>query len=148
MAKWLLCLFAFIASPVFATDYKGGVEVHGLDITISQAAHDHIAGDGLLKILDQAASEPAYNGLGDILGFRLFEIDAGSVFDIVGLKDGDVVTHIDDERLYSPQRAIDLLRYVCGEERFTYQVLRPSKWPIPAGELITFKKLRFAVTVK
>lgn len=116
-----------IALSAAAASYRAGVAAHGEEIVLSEAARDHIAGDGLVAVMNQAASEAVYDKAGHMSGFRLFEIDKGSVYDLVGLKDGDIVTHIDDEPLVSPERAVDLLRYVKGEPSFSYTVKRSGK---------------------
>lgn len=121
-----LMMMAFTA--VAAPRYSDAIEKtdNGHSIILTEEARDHIAGDGLLTILYQAASTPMLTIDGDIYGFRLTDIDQGSIFDLAGLKDGDIVTHIDGEALFSPERALDLLRYVKGQPSFTYQVKRPA----------------------
>lgn len=145
-----MALIAMVAatSARAESSYAGDVTFNGHAILISEQARDHIAGDGLMKILYQAASEPARDEDGDIIGWRLTDIETGSIYDVAGLRDGDIVTHIDDEALSDPHRAVELLRYVKGEPQFSYTVRRPVSWPGEAYlKLGQFSTIRYEVRV-
>lgn len=121
----LIAFLAFVSLPSFAAPVSYAKDVHvdqeKREITITQAAHDHIADEGLLAVLNQAASKPVFED-GNLVGFSLFEIDADSVFDLAGIIDGDLVTHIDDEALTDPSYAVELLRYVKTQPSFSYTI--------------------------
>lgn len=106
----------------FQDTVKTDVEHH--QVTVTEAARDRIAGDSLTTILNQSASAPVFDQDGELRGYRLFDIDRGSIYDLVGLKNGDVVTHIDDTLLTSAELAVNLLRYVKNQPEFSYTVQR------------------------
>ena len=43
----------------------------------------------------QAAAVP-YTKNGKLIGFKLLEIDEGSIYNVAGIQNGDVITHIND----------------------------------------------------
>lgn len=104
--------------------YKDSITIQGNEVTISWQARDHLVNTGILTVLNQAASTPAYDEDGDQIGYTLSEIEPGSIYDVVGLQDGDLVTHIDDIRLSNPKISVELLRYVKGEDAFSFAVRR------------------------
>jgi general secretion pathway protein C len=57
-------------------------------------------------------------------GFALSEIVPGSVFDNIGLRDGDVLTSIDGQAVNDPARAIQLLNGLRNQQNIQLQVLR------------------------
>ncbi len=57
-------------------------------------------------------------------GFALSEIVPGSIFDHIGLHDGDVLTSIDGHPVNNPARAIRLLNGLRGRRMIELQVLR------------------------
>jgi hypothetical protein len=94
------------------------------EIRVQEVAREHIAGDGLLAVLNQAASRQVFDPSGEPLGFELYDFDRGSVFETVGLREHDVVTHLDGNPLTDPRRAVDLLRYVRELDDFTVTIRR------------------------
>lgn len=127
----LLCLVLFLCSSVSSAveiskfryhDHIAIEPAQGL-VTLTQEARDRIAGDGLLSILQQAASKPVLdNGTEEMLGFAIFDIEPYSVFEYAGIKNGDLVTHIADVAIREPTIAISMLRYVRGLDEFSYTV--------------------------
>lgn len=126
MQPLLTALLSFFLSQVaLASAYQDAVTVQGHEIQITQAAHDAIADTDLLKIMYQAASGPAFNPrTGEQVGYMLYDIDPGSVYETAGLRDYDIVTEIDGIRLLDPRTAVEILRYVKTVPTFTYTVYR------------------------
>jgi type II secretory pathway component PulC len=93
------------------------VERHDDEVTLSTALRNDIAGPGLAKVMMQAAAT-----LVPGVGFRLTDIDPGSIFDQVGLNDGDIVMEIDGVALSDPLTAVTALRSAAGEDYFTVKV--------------------------
>lgn len=76
----------------------GGFERRGNTVKLSASLRDHIVKQQLSQVLLQAAAVPYYVN-GELIGFRLWEIDPGSVFDKAGFVNGDIVTSINGQRL-------------------------------------------------
>lgn len=100
-----------------------GLERLGDRLQVTTQLRDYVAKDGVLAIMNQAASEPVSED-GEQIGYRLLEIDKGSAFDLAGFKDGDVVTHIDGQPLATPFTALKLLLKIKEAESFTYRFRR------------------------
>ncbi len=118
----LLALFATSAYAVPA--YQDAVNLRDNRIEITQAAHDDIVGASLIRIMYEAASTPVYDFDGNQIGYRLTDIEPDSVYETAGLRNGDIVLEIDGVPLLDPKTAVEILRYVKAEPRFTYKVLR------------------------
>lgn len=122
--KALLFLALAFCQPSFAAAYQDAVSVDGTTVSVAEVARDHIAGDGLLTIMMQAASEPVFDEDKEVVGFMLSLIDPGSVYETVGLQNFDIVTHIDGVALTGADVAIRMLKAVREQESFSYEVLR------------------------
>lgn len=116
--------------------YRDAITVIDNDIAITFQARDHIIDAGLITVLYQAASSPVFDGDGAQVGYLLSDIEPGSVYETVGLKDFDLVTDIDGIQLTDPRTAVEAMRYAKTLDDFTVTVWR-------AGE-----KLRLRVRVK
>lgn len=125
----ILALLVFLSSSQFAfgSAYQDTISIEGRRIEITRAAHDDIIEASLIKILYQAASTPVFDLDGDQVGYMLTEIEPDSVYLTAGLRDGDIVTEVDGIRLMDPKIAVEVLRYVKTEPRFTYKVLRGTE---------------------
>lgn len=113
-----------VQASIDSGGYRDAITAQDLDLFITSAARDHIVQTGIFTILDQASSAPVVDRDGDQIGYRLDDIEPGSIFETIGIMDRDIVTHIDDVRLVDPKMAIDMLRYVKGEDDFTFTVRR------------------------
>lgn len=100
-----------------------GVEAGLGKARITAALRDHLVGDRLAEVLMQAAAVPYFED-GTLRGFRLSLIDEGSVFDRVGLKDGDVVVSINDSPVTDVASTIGLLRSLRGESEVSFSIIR------------------------
>lgn len=72
-----------------------GIERVGNTLKISRELRENLVGKNLNKILMQAAAVP-YTKNGKLIGFKLLEIDEGSIYNVAGIQNGDVITHIND----------------------------------------------------
>ena len=72
-----------------------GIERVGNRLKITRELKENLIGKNLNKILMQAAAVP-YTKNGKLIGFKLLEIDEGSIYNIAGIQNGDIVTHIND----------------------------------------------------
>ena len=101
---------------VAAADGVGytGVEREGNTTKVSSALRDHIVTTDLSKVMMQAAAVPRYAN-GRLHGFSLHDIEPGSVYEQIGLREGDLVTHINGQTLSDVANTIKLLRSLKDE---------------------------------
>ena len=78
--------------------------------------------ENMSQLFTQIRAVPHFEG-GQSIGFRLFAIRRGSLFDKIGLKNGDIITSINGTEMTDPGRAMGLmqeLRDVCEPSRFSH----------------------------
>lgn len=115
----LKCRLAVGDSPSddVAVRHRVEVERHGDEVVLSSTLRDNISGGaGLLHVLMDAAATPVPGG------YLISDIEPGSIFDRVGLKDGDVATDIDGTPLTDPWTAVQALRRVAAQDSFTVAI--------------------------
>lgn len=100
-----------------------GVETRGNTLRLTSSLREYVTKDGLMAVLMQAASAPERRH-GEQIGYRIYEIDAGSIFDLTGLKNNDVVTHIDDVGLTDPVTAMKALMAIKVADKFSFRFIR------------------------
>lgn len=91
--------------PISTTD---GVERAGNEFRVNAALKENLVGENLGKVLMQAASEP-YVENGIVRGFRLWDIEQGSIYQHAGFVNGDLITHINGMPLNDAGNAIKTL---------------------------------------
>jgi general secretion pathway protein C len=79
--------------------------------------------ENLSSIVTQMRAGP-YLKDGKSLGFRVFNIRAGSLFERMGLKNGDVIQSVNGTTLDDPTRALALLDEVETSDEITVDLLR------------------------
>lgn len=154
---FLFCALALAGPPALASPIERFDTETETVVKVTPEEHERIVDADLADVLMQAASEQVFDEDGDPVGFRLFEIDKGSPYDLAGLRDGDVVTHVNDVALQTPELAVQMLRAVQSEESFTYTLRRPwahcaygqqryGRSPCPSP--MRYSKLRFRVVIQ
>lgn len=104
------------STPSSITNALPELEKQDRQITITQQYKEHLlAPNQLGKILMQASATPAISPTGEMLGFRLTGIEAGSIYEVVGLRDGDTITAVNDTPLRDAGQAVKLLLSLKGE---------------------------------
>jgi general secretion pathway protein C len=75
----------------------------------------------LNEVITQARAVPVLKD-GQSTGFKLFNIRAGSIFEKIGLQDGDIVQKVNNTELTDPSKAVGLLEEVqsMGEIRVNF----------------------------
>jgi len=119
-----LLIFLFFTSVAYA-DYK--VDRTGQKITIDDMAYYHALNEGLVEILMQAQSEAVRDEDGTIIGWELFDFTERSIFHVVGIKEGDVITHVDDIQLDSPAVAVHMLKWARYQDEVSFTLIRRGK---------------------
>ena len=112
-----------VGSPIFFQSKIKPKYENSVFITSQQI--DDLKKQDLFTILEHAASEPYYDSYEQI-GYRIFDINEGSVFETIGIKNGDIITHINDYGLDSISKTIDILRQTDLNERIIFKFLRDN----------------------
>lgn len=102
---------------------EDGLERRGNKITVSADLRDKLVNEDLSKVLMQATAIPKIEN-GEIIGFRILQIDAGSIYDKAGLQDNDIVTSINGMRLNSVAGAVRLLKSLKGSSDVSLDINR------------------------
>lgn len=91
-------------------------------LTIDQRAVTGLF-DNMDKVLTDARFTPYIDG-GKLNGFQVSEVKPTGVFNLIGLKDGDVVLSINEYKLDSPGKVAQILGGLRGETEIKVDVLR------------------------
>jgi general secretion pathway protein C len=79
--------------------------------------------DNMNQLFTQIRAVPHFEG-GRSVGFRLFAIRQGSLFDLIGLKNGDVIQRVNGSDLSDPAKALALFQQLRNERDYTVDILR------------------------
>lgn len=80
----------------------------------------------LNEVITQARAVPAVSN-GKSNGFKLFAIRQGSIFQKVGLEDGDIVQRVNDTELTDPSKAVGLLEEIQSMGQIRVNFVRGGK---------------------
>jgi general secretion pathway protein C len=82
--------------------------------------------ENMSQLFTQIRAVPHFEG-GESTGFRLFAIRRGSIFDKIGLKNGDIIRSVNGQAMNDPTRALGLLEELRDSNDLTVQVTRNRK---------------------
>lgn len=82
--------------------------------------------ENMADVLTHARLVPYSKG-GKIEGFTVTEIKRKGVFDMIGLKNKDILTSINNYKLDSPEKGIDVLTNLQGEKNLEVEIIRNGK---------------------
>lgn len=99
------------------------IEMRGNKVTMSSTYKDHLVKHELSKILMQAAAVPYYEN-GNLEGFKMIDIDEGSIFQQIGLINGDIITEINGQHLSDVGMAVKVLNSLREESHADVKLLR------------------------
>ena len=99
-----------------------GVKMDGDRAVVSREKVEATLGD-LNKIIQQARMVPNYQG-GKVNGFKIFAIRRDSIFEQLGLKNGDVIQRINGTEINSVEKAIPMLQLARSESNITIDLTR------------------------
>jgi general secretion pathway protein C len=106
-----------------AAPATGGIQQRSdTDYVIDRAEVDRQM-ENMNQLFTQVRAVPHFQD-GKAAGFRLFAIRQDSVFEKIGLKNGDVVTRVNGNDLTDPARAMSLIQELRNEGRITVDVVR------------------------
>lgn len=102
---------------------EDGFERKGDKVSMTAAFRDKVVEQDLAKILMQATAVPNYEG-GALKGFRLLQIDKGSIFDNSGMIDDDIITAINGTPLTTVPGTIKQLHSLKKEASIQIEFMR------------------------
>ncbi len=115
------------AAPAAAAEQVAAADSHIQQVAEGQYVIDRSEVDSALdnmnQLFTQVRAVPHFEG-GKSTGFRLFAIRQGSLFDKIGLKNGDVIQRVNGSELSDPARALALFQELRSEREITVDVLR------------------------
>jgi type II secretion system protein C len=79
--------------------------------------------DNMNQLFTQIRAVPHFEG-GQSTGFRLFAIRQNSIFDQIGLHNGDIIQSVNGMELSDPSKAMGMLGQLRDANQLTVQVLR------------------------
>jgi general secretion pathway protein C len=100
-----------------------GIEKHGENEFVIERPEVDKAMENLNQLFTQIRAVPHFQD-GKASGFRLFAIRQDSLFEKIGLKNGDIISRINGNELTDPARAMSLIQELRGEGRITVDVNR------------------------
>ena len=91
----------------------------------SQFVNEQI-GTGFSKILNSARLAPE-SLEGKIVGFKIYDIIPKSLFNEIGLENGDLITQVNDTNLEDPSQGFKIYEVLRDEEVITFEVHRADQ---------------------
>lgn len=113
--------FSRPAAPGVASD--GRIQAVGENEYAVDRSQVDDALQNMSQLFTQIRAVPHFEG-GKATGFRLFAIRSGSLFDRIGLKNGDIIQSINGSAMTDPARALALLQELRNESGLTVEVIR------------------------
>lgn len=116
------------SGPMKVINPEGSYKEDGFErvagkVTMTSAYRDKIVNADLSKILMQATAEPFMQN-GVIAGFKLSQIDSDSIFAKGGLRDDDVITALNGQKLNSVAGAVTLLKSMKDVAAIEIEIIR------------------------
>ncbi len=84
--------------------------------------------DNMAQLFTQIRAVPHFDG-GESTGFRLFAIRQNSIFDQIGLRNGDIIEEINGNKISDPSKALALLQELRNVDTLTVKGTR-NKTPL------------------
>ncbi len=113
--------------PVFGSSVPGGNEYGKSVRKVGANSYEIDASDldaalgNLAEISTQARMVAAFED-GKPIGFRVLSMKPGSVFEKIGLQNGDIITHVNGYELNSPDKGLELYQKMKTNSQFNIDV--------------------------
>ncbi len=115
------------AAPAAAPSPAGpsgiGIQPTGENEFIVPRSEVDSALENMSQLFTQIRAVPHFEG-GQSIGFRLFAIRRGSLFDKIGLKNGDIITSINGSPMNDPTKAMALMQDLKDARNLEVDALR------------------------
>jgi type II secretory pathway component PulC len=115
---------AAISSGIKENYKEDGFEREKGNITMSSEYRSKMLDKDLPNILMQASAEPVMDASGNIMGFMLDQIEAGSIYEKSGIQNGDIIKSINGEELNNIQATVKLLHTLKSAENIDMEIDR------------------------
>jgi len=102
--------------------------------TIQRELLDNLLGDPS-KLARSARIVPTVRD-GKPIGFKLYAIRPGSIYAVLGLRNGDTITAVNGMSIASPDRALRVYSKLRGAKKLTFALIRRGKGLIHTYEII------------
>lgn len=116
------------AAPA-APDAGAGIQQTAENAFVIPRSEVDSALENMSQLFTQIRAVPHFEG-GQSVGFRLFAIRRGSLFDRIGLKNGDIIRSINGSEMNDPTKAVALLQELRDASNLDVDITRnqqPSK---------------------
>lgn len=114
---------------------EDGFERKNNKVRITDEFRKNLLNKELAKVLMQATAVPNLDG-NSVDGWKMMQIDQGSIYDKAGVKDGDVITGVNGKALRDASSAIKILNRMRTAENIEFEVIRngtPTSLSIQVG---------------
>ena len=107
---------------------SGGIEALDEDATEFSVAEEELenALANLPRLLSQARAVPYFRN-GKSIGMRLFAIRRGSLYEKLGLKNGDIIKAVNDSNISDPAQALKLFEQLKSERSIQVKLERQGQ---------------------
>jgi general secretion pathway protein C len=102
---------------------NGDIQVTGENQFLVPRTEVDSALENMSQLFTQIRAVPHFEG-GQSVGFRLFAIRRGSLFDRIGLKNGDIIRSINGTEMNDPSRAVSLLQELRDASDLQVEITR------------------------
>ena len=113
---------ASAAAPAPGAPTSGIQQTSENEFTVSKTEVD-TALENMSQLFTQIRAVPHFEG-GQSIGFRLFAIRRGSLFDRIGLKNGDIIRSINGNEMNDPSKAMALLQELRDANNLDVEITR------------------------
>ncbi len=104
----------------------GEVQRDGDNFTVERSLLDE-AMENMDKLATQVRVVPHKGAGGEVDGYRLSAIRRGTLFDKLGIKNGDIVHNVNGQSLMSTSDAMNAYQGLQNESSFTFEITRRNK---------------------
>jgi len=108
------------------SEADGEVQRDGDNFTVERSLLDE-AMENMDKLATQVRVVPHKGGGGEIDGYRLSAIRRGTLFDKLGIKNGDIVHSVNGQALTSTSEAMSAYQGLQNDSAFTFEITRRNK---------------------
>ncbi len=102
---------------------EGGIQTRGENTFQIDRGEVDRAMENMNQLFTQVRAVPHFQD-GKAAGFRLFAIRQDSIFEKIGLKNGDVISKINGNELTDPARAMGLIQELRSEGHISVELMR------------------------